>query len=188
VHAFVFLFFYQWHWQSFFFGVNLYYRINCYLFAGIYCKPQNLGETKMSQQIVMNFSVPPSMDDMSVIANEQLENMPDELFEFCDDLTIKIEEIPDEATESDLELDDPYELVALYKAGKELSPGVETKAANDDDFLILYRRPLLDAWVESGEDLAQIIRDAMIEEIANNFNFSDNDIEEMSTRHYQGML
>ena len=142
----------------------------------------------MSQQIVMNFSVPPSVDDISVIANEQMEDMPDELSEFCEDIIIQIEEIPDEATEADLELDDPYELLALYRAGKEISPGVETKAANDDDVLILYRRPLLDAWVEDGADLTQTIRDAMIEEIANNFNFSEEEIEEMSTRHYQGML
>jgi predicted Zn-dependent protease with MMP-like domain len=142
----------------------------------------------MSQQIVMNFSVPPNADDLSVIANEQIENLPDELAGFCDDLTIQVEEIADEAIETDLELDDPYELLALYKAGKEISPGVETKAANDDDVLILYRRPLLDAWIESGEDLAQVIRETMIDEIANHNDFSDDEIEEMARRHYQGML
>jgi predicted Zn-dependent protease with MMP-like domain len=142
----------------------------------------------MGQHIVMNFSAPPSDDDILVIANEQLEIMPDELSEHCEELTVQIEDMPDEATETDLDLDDPYDLLALYKAGKELSPGVETKAANDDDVLILYRRPLLDAWCESGDDLTQVIRDAMIEEIANNFEFSDDDIDEMTSRHYQGML
>lgn len=142
----------------------------------------------MNQQIIMNFSIPPSADDISVMAGEQLDNLPDEILEFVDELTIQIEEVPDEATESDLELDDPYELLALYKAGKELAPGVETKAENDDDVLVLYRRPILDAWCESGEHLTQIVRDAMIEEIGNHFDFSDDEIEEMSGRHYQGML
>ena len=87
----------------------------------------------MSHHIVMNFSVPPSAEDLFVIAHEQLENMPDELQENCEELTVQIEEFPDEATEADLELEDAYELLALYKAGKELSPGVEVKAANDDD-------------------------------------------------------
>ena len=36
--------------------------------------------------------------------------------------------------------------------------------------------------------LTQVIREAMIEEIGNQFDFSDDDIEEMSARHYQGML
>ncbi len=142
----------------------------------------------MNQQIIMNFSVPPSADDLSVMANEQLENLPDELLEFFEELTIQVEEMPDEATESDLELDDPYELLARYKAGKELAPGVETKAANDDDVIILYRRSILDLWCETREDINQIVRDAMIEEIGNNFDFSEDEIEDMSERHYQGML
>ena len=142
----------------------------------------------MSQQILMNFSTAPTPDDVMVIANEQLEALPEELLEFFEELTIQIEEMPDEATENDLDLDDPFELLALYKAGKDLSPGVEKKVANDDDVLILYRRSLLDMWCETGEDLTQIIRDAMIEEIGNYFEVSTDDIEEMSARHYQGML
>jgi len=146
------------------------------------------GSFAMSHHIVMNFSAPPSADDLAVIANEQIESMPDELLEHCEDLLIQIEEFPDEATEADLDLEDSYELLALYKAGKEVSPGVEKKVANDDDVLILFRRPLLDAWCETGDDLVQVIREAMIEEIANHYDFPEEDIEDMTQRHYQGML
>jgi len=143
----------------------------------------------MSQhEIIMNFSAPPSPDDFTVIAKEQLEIMPDELMEHIADLVIEIEDMPDDTTEAELELDDPYELLALYKSGKQISPGVEKKSANDNDTLVLYRRPVLDMWCESGEDLTSVIRDVMIEEIANNFEFSEDDIEEMTSRHYQGML
>lgn len=142
----------------------------------------------MSQQIIMNFSVAPSADDLSVIAYQQLELLPDELLEFFEELIIQVEEIPDDATEADLELEDPYELLALYKGGKELTPGVEVKTAKAQDSLILYRRSILDLWCETGEDLTQIIRDAMIEEIGSNFDFSDEEIEELSKSHYQGLL
>lgn len=145
----------------------------------------------MSQQIIMNFSAPPSADDLAVIANEQLQIMPDELAEHVEELIIQVEEFTDEATESDLDLEDPYELLLLYKAAKELAPGVEKKAANDKhtkDILILYRRPILDLWCETGEDLTGVIREAMIEEIANQFEFPESDIIEMTARHYQGML
>lgn len=142
----------------------------------------------LQNQIIMNFSAPPSIDDLNVIASGQLELMPDELLDHIEDLAIQIEDIPDEATESEMELDDPYELVALFKSGKQISPGVEKKSANDDDILVLYRRPILDMWCETGEDLTSIVRDIMIEEIASNFEFSDDDIEEMAARHYQGML
>lgn len=142
----------------------------------------------MSQQIIMNFSVPPSTDDLAVIANNQLQNMPDELMEYIEDLIVQIEEVVDEATESDLELDDPYELLMLYKAGSELAPGVEAKSTKDDDVLIIYRRPVLDLWCERGEDLTAIMREAMIEEIATQFEFPEETIDEMNSRHHQGML
>lgn len=142
----------------------------------------------MNQQIIMNFSVAPSDDDVIVIAREQLENLPDELDSHIEDLEIQIEEFPDDATQSDLELDDPFDMLAYYKSGKNLSPGVEKKETSDDDVLILYRRPILDSWCETGDNLVQVVRDAMIEEIAGNFEFSDDDIEELTSRHYQGML
>lgn len=140
------------------------------------------------QRIIMNFSVPPSEDDLLAMAQNVFDTLPEEIMEFCDALTIEIEQFPDEATESEMELDDAYELLALYKSGKEVSPGVERKVANDDDILVLYRRPILDYWCDCGEDLTGVIREVMIEELGNHFDFSENDIEEMTARHHQGML
>lgn len=141
-----------------------------------------------AKQIIMNFSMPPSLDDLEVIANEMLENPPDELLEFCDGLTVSVEDFPDEVKEQDLGLEDPYELLALYLSGKEISPGVEKKTANDDDVLILYRRPILDMWCESSEDLSTLIRRVIVEELGRHFDFSEDEIEDMNERHYQGML
>lgn len=140
------------------------------------------------QRIIMNFSVPPSADDLEVMAREALDNLPEEILELCEDLAIEVEDFPDETVESEMELDDPYDLLALYRSGKQISPGVQKKVANDDDVLILYRRPILDMWCETGEDLAHIVREVMIEELGNNFEFSEDEIEEMARRHYQGRL
>src|SRR5690606_29385372 len=110
------------------------------------------------------------------------------ILELCEDLAIEVEDFPDETVESEMELDDPYDLLALYRSGKQIAPGVQKKVANDDDVLILYRRPILDMWCETGEDIAQIVREVMIEELGNNFEFSEDEIEEMARRHYQGRL
>jgi predicted Zn-dependent protease with MMP-like domain len=140
------------------------------------------------QHIIMNFTAPPSTEDLEVMSNTVLETLPEELLRFCDSMAITVEEIPDETTQQELELDDIFDLLALYKSGKEISPGVERKTANDDDAFILYRRPVLDMWCETGEDLTTIIRQAMIEELGRHFDFSDEDINEMTQRHYQGMF
>ncbi|MGB0720443.1 MAG: metallopeptidase family protein [Bdellovibrionales bacterium] len=136
----------------------------------------------------MNFTVSPGHDDLRVIAGDILETLPDELVEYCQDLTTEIAEFPDDALQSDLDLDDPYELLAFYKSGKALAPGVEKKNADVDDVLLLFRRPILDLWCESGDDLTFVMREVMIEEIARTFDFSDTEIDEMTQRHFQGML
>jgi predicted Zn-dependent protease with MMP-like domain len=142
----------------------------------------------MNQKIIMNFTVPPSTDDLEAIANDMLENLPDELMEFTEELALQIEDVCDEALEDEFDLEDPFELLAVYRSGKQISPGVESKVANDDDVLILFRRPILDIWCETGEDIALVVREVMIEEIAKNFDFDDDEIEEMTKQHFQGML
>ena len=141
-----------------------------------------------SKQIIMSFSMPPSMDDLEVMAGEIIETLPEELAEFSDSMAVQIEDMADEALEQELDLNDAFDLLALYRSGKEISPGVEKKTANDDDLLIVFRRPVLDLWCETGEDLTHILRQTMIEEIGRNFDFSTDEIDEMTERHYQGML
>jgi len=139
------------------------------------------------QQIIMNFTVPPSAEDIEAIAKEALASLPNELARHCENLAVQVEDFPDETTEAEMELEDSYDLIALFRSGSQISPGVKSKVANDDDILILYRRPLLDMWCETGDDLNQLVRQVMIEEIGQNFEFTDAEIEEMSGMANQGM-
>lgn len=137
----------------------------------------------------MNFTMPPGVDDLEALAASVIEALPDELLRFCDDsLAVVVEDLVDETDEADLDLDDPFDLLAQYKNGKQISPGVERKMANDEDVLILYRRPILDMWCETEEDLSSLLRQIMIEELGRQFEFSEDDIDDMTKRHYQGML
>ena len=140
------------------------------------------------KRIIMNFTVPPSAEDLEVMAEEAIENIPEELSGYIDGLSLQIEDFPDDTIQADLDLDDPYELLALFRSGKELAPGVEKKNANDDSVLILFRRPLLDIWCENSEDLSALVREVIIEELGKAFDFSDDEVDEMTQRHFQGML
>ncbi len=140
------------------------------------------------QEIIMNFSTPPSVDDIVVMARQTVVTLPDELTRKCIELILEVEEFPDETIEQDMDLSSPYELLALYHSGKEISPGVQKKIANGEDKLVLYRRPILDLWSETGEDLATLVREVMVEELARGLEFSEDDIQDMIHRHHQGML
>jgi predicted Zn-dependent protease with MMP-like domain len=131
------------------------------------------------QEIIMNFSTPPSQDDVAVFARQALENLPAELASKCEELILEVEEFADDATLQDLGIENPYELLALYHSAKEISPGVQKKIANGEDKIVIYRRPILDVWSETGEDLGQLIREVMIEELARGFEFSEDDIQDM---------
>lgn len=135
------------------------------------------------QEIIMNFSTPPNNDDIAVFARQALESLPDELSGKCEELVLEIEEFPDDATMQDLEVESPYELLALYHSAKEISPGVQKKIANGEDKIVVYRRPLLDIWCETGEDLGLLVREVIIEELARGFEFSEDDIQDMISNH-----
>jgi predicted Zn-dependent protease with MMP-like domain len=136
----------------------------------------------------MNYTTPPGLEDLKVLVDEVMEILPDEILEYTDDTEFQIEDFPDEVVEQEYDLEDPYEMLALYRSGKELSPGVELKTTKNDNLMILYRRPILDVWCDTCDDLASIVRQAIIEEIGRQFDFSDDEIDEMVARHHQGMF
>ena len=141
-----------------------------------------------AKQIIMNYTVPPGLNDFETMAQAIFETMPDELLEHVENLSVVIEDFPDDATQSDMDVDDPYELLALYRSGNELSPGVQKKTAEEDDVLVLFRRPILDVWCESCEDISALLREVMIEEIARAHDFPDSEIDDMTSRHHQQIL
>ena len=119
---------------------------------------------------------PPSLDDFTRLAGIALDSLPEEFARLVGAVVMRVEEFPDEETERDLELESPFELMGLYRgssvAGQEGSnPPVEP------DMIFLYRRPILDYWCETGEDLVHVIRHVLIHEIGHHFGLSDDDME-----------
>ena len=80
-----------------------------------------------AEQIIMNFSLPPSIEEVEIIALSAVESLPDELMESCEGLAVKVEDFPDDVICHDLDVDNPYELLALYRSGSQISPGVIKK-------------------------------------------------------------
>lgn len=140
------------------------------------------------QHIVMNFVRPPGLEDLQTLSSAVLEHLPDELLDHVDDLSVQIEDFPDETIEQELGIEDPFDVIAVYRSGKILSPGVESKNSTDEDVLLIFRRPLLDMWCEQCDDLFILVRSIMIEEIARHYEFSDDDISVMLESHHQGLL
>jgi predicted Zn-dependent protease with MMP-like domain len=89
---------------------------------------------------------------------------------------VRVEEFPDEETEAEMELESPFDILGLYR-GIALPHKSVSDPRPNIDMVFLYRRPILDYWCETGEDLGHIVRNVLVHEIGHHFGFSDADME-----------
>jgi len=120
--------------------------------------------------------LPPSLDDIEALARQALKTIPEVLRRHVGEVVIQVVDFPDEATERDLELDSPFDLLGLYTGVAMTERGV-SDTRTSTDIITLYRRPLLDYWCETAEDLGDVVRHVVIHEIGHHFGFSDDDME-----------
>lgn len=118
----------------------------------------------------------PSLAELEQVAFMALEQIPDELRRFVQDVVIRVDEFPDEETIEEMDLESPFDLLGLYR-GVALPLQSVLDVRNGPDMIFLYRRPLLDYWCETGETLAEVVRHVLIHEIGHHFGFSDDDMD-----------
>ena len=119
---------------------------------------------------------PPSLDELKAIAEAALKTLPGELAVHVTGVVIRIADFPDPEIERDMGLESPFDLLGLYQ-GVSLDRKSVSDPTPDVDMIFLYRRPILDYWCETGEDLSRIVRHVLIHEIGHHFGFSDEDME-----------
>ncbi len=120
--------------------------------------------------------LPPTLDRIEALAREAYAAIPAELARHAGDVVIRVEDFPDAETEREMGLESPYDLLGLYR-GVPLGHKSTGFTPQSVDMVFLYRRPLLDYWCETEEDLAGLIRHVLIHEIGHHFGFSDDDME-----------
>lgn len=119
---------------------------------------------------------PPSLADIEALAHRALAGLPRRFKRELGPVVIRVEEFPDIETERAMRLDSPFDLLGLYR-GVALPHKSVTDPRPDVDIVFLYRRPILDYWCESGEDLFELVRHVLIHEIGHHFGFSDADMD-----------
>ena len=118
----------------------------------------------------------PSLADIEALAERALATIPAEVKARLGPLVIRVEEFPDEETEAEMELESPFDILGLYR-GVALPHQSVSNPRTEIDMVFLYRRPILDYWCETGEDLAAVVRHVLIHEIGHHLGFSDEDME-----------
>jgi len=119
--------------------------------------------------------LPPSEADIVALAERALAAIPPRLARHVSDVGIMVEDMPDEATLAEMEIESGWDLTGLYR-GTPLNRRSIEDIARLPDTILLYRLPILLEWLETGEELGHLVRSVVVHEVAHHFGFSDAEI------------
>lgn len=127
--------------------------------------------------IYVGFTVPPSLDDIGEIAETIIDDLPDGLQKYTGKLKVQVEDFPDAFIEQEMELETPFDLLGCYQSSGPAAIGHLGCGKQRQDTLFLYRRPILDIWADTSEDLTRLINRVVIQEIGHHFGCTQDEIE-----------
>ena len=120
----------------------------------------------------------PSLAEFEIMAAAAWERIEPEFREVCGDLVIRIEDFALDEVLDELDIESPFDLMGLYQ-GLSLDKKSTLDTPREPDMVFLYRRAILDYWIEGGETLGEIITHVLVHEIGHHFGFSDEDMEDI---------
>ena len=121
---------------------------------------------------------PPTAGDIEEIAARVFETIPETLRKHAAEVRIQVVEFPTAEVMREMEIDSSFDLLGLYQ-GVPIGDKSVSDVRHDIDMIFLYRRPLLDYWVENNARLEDVVRHVLIHEIGHHFGFSDDDMEDI---------
>jgi predicted Zn-dependent protease with MMP-like domain len=118
----------------------------------------------------------PSAADMEALARAALARIPEPFAGYLADVVLVIEDFADEQTLRDMGMEDPFELTGLYSGRPVGEKDGFMGELPQPDTIHLYRRPLLDEWVETGVSLEALVTHVVVHEVGHHFGLSDDDM------------
>ncbi len=115
----------------------------------------------------------PTAQEIETLALEALSRLPDPFTEHLAGVVLFVEEFASADVLKEMEIDDPFGLTGLY-TGRPV--GQEAQTGDAPPTVHLFRRPLLDEWVETGVPLEALITHVVVHEIGHHFGLSDLDM------------
>ena len=127
----------------------------------------------MSEQAPLQFA--PDAARIEALARAALARIPEPFAEHLKDVVLLVEEFADDETLDVMGIEDPFALTGLYHGLPVGEKSAWTGAAMPDR-IHLYRRAILDEWIETGVRLDELVAHVTIHEIGHHFGLSDDDM------------
>ncbi|HWK35780.1 metallopeptidase family protein [Sphingomonas sp.] len=113
-----------------------------------------------------------AIEDM---ARAALARIPAPFAEHLAGVVLIVEEFADDDTLAAMAIDDPFALTGLYH-GRPIGEKSAFDSGAMPDRIHLYRRPILDEWVETGVGLETLVHHIVVHEVGHHFGLSDDDM------------
>lgn len=124
-------------------------------------------------------AVAPSIDELDRLAQHAWAELPSAIRDLAGDVLIRVEEVASDEVLDDLGIDDSFELTGLY-FGVDLTQRSIMDAAPAQPMVFLYRRAILDEWIERGDvALAALVSHVLVHEIGHHFGLSDDHMDRL---------
>lgn len=121
--------------------------------------------------------LPPSLDDVELMARAAWAALPGSFRALAGDVLIRIEDLADEDILGELGIEDPFELTGLYQ-GVDLTTRSIADPTPGIAIVFLYRRAILDEWIDRGDvTLEDLVAHVLVHEIGHHFGLSDEDMD-----------
>ena len=114
-------------------------------------------------------------DRLLALAEQAFAEIPEELRRHCDGVVFRVADWADAETLAEMGIDDAYDLLGLYH-GVSLAHQSVHDSGRMPDMVWLYREPILAYAADTGEALADVVRNVLVHEIGHHFGLSDDDM------------
>ena len=120
----------------------------------------------------------PGAERIEAIARATIAKLPPEFVAHLGNVVLHIEEFADDATLAEMGIENAFELTGLY-GGLPVGAKSVDHSGTMPDMIHLYRRAILDEWVETGVTLEALVAHVVIHEIGHHFGLSDEDMHRL---------
>lgn len=117
-----------------------------------------------------------SLEEFESLVDAALESIPTAFAPYMEGLAIDIEPMPDEDTLADLGIDDPHDLLGLYRGTPLTARSVE-HTFHMPESVVIYQRNL-ERMCRTRKQLVRQIRKTILHEVGHHFGLDEDELDE----------
>jgi predicted Zn-dependent protease with MMP-like domain len=117
----------------------------------------------------------PDAAEIERLADAAIARLPEAFRRHLEGVALRVDEFADDEVLDQFGIEDPFELSGLY-IGRPIGEQSSMQPGELMPIIHLYRRPLLDEWVETGVSLEALVTHVLVHEVGHHFGFSDEDM------------